>query len=52
MKQEVPLIDCFVAPCKDGYPIHQDITAYVELAGQGRYEEALEVIIQKIRCPL
>lgn len=51
MKQEVPLIDCFVAPCKDGCPIHQDITAYVELAGQGRYEEALEVIIQKNPLP-
>ena len=34
MKKEVPLIDCFVAPCKEGCPIHQDITAYLKLTGR------------------
>ena len=24
MKKEVPLMDCFVAPCKEGCPIHQE----------------------------
>ena len=29
---EVPLLDCFFAPCEEGCPIHQDITIYVKLA--------------------
>lgn len=51
MKQEVPLIDCFVAPCKVGCPIHQDITSYMELTAQGKYEEALKVITEKNPLP-
>lgn len=51
MDKEVPLLDCFVAPCKEGCPIHQDIPAYVELCGQGRYEEALKVITDKNPLP-
>ncbi|MDD6435499.1 MAG: putative selenate reductase subunit YgfK [Clostridiales bacterium] len=50
-KDQVPLIDCFKAPCKEGCPIHQDITAYVELAGQGKYAEALRVILTKNPLP-
>jgi putative selenate reductase len=51
MKKKVPLIDCFVAPCKEGCPIHQDITTYVGLAGEGRYEEALQVILEDNPLP-
>lgn len=51
MKKEVPLVDCFVAPCKEGCPIHQDITAYLKLAGEGKYEEALKVITEKNPLP-
>lgn len=51
MKQPVPLTDCFVAPCEDGCPIHQDIPAYLKLAGQARYEEALRVITEKNPLP-
>ena len=51
MKQEVPLVDCFVAPCKEGCPIHQDITVYLKLVGEGRYEEAMEVITEKNPLP-
>lgn len=51
MKQQVPLVDCFVAPCKEGCPIHQDITAYMQLAGEGRFEEALKVITEKNPLP-
>lgn len=51
MKQEVPLIDCFVAPCMEGCPIHQDIPTYVKLTGEGKYKEALEVIIEKNPLP-
>lgn len=51
MDQEVPLIDCFVAPCKDGCPIHQDITTYLQLVNAGKYEEAMEVITEKNPLP-
>jgi len=51
MDRPVPLVDCFVAPCKEGCPIHQDITAYMQLAGQGKYEEALKVITEKNPLP-
>jgi len=51
MEKEVPLIDCFTAPCKEGCPIHQDITAYLELAGQRKYLEALKVITEKNPLP-
>ena len=47
MKKEVPLMDCFVAPCKEGCPIHQDITTYLQLVGEEKYEEAMEVITEK-----
>lgn len=51
LKCTVPLLDCFVAPCKEGCPIHQDITAYMQLAAKGKYEEALQVITEKNPLP-
>lgn len=51
MKNKVPLMDCFTAPCRGGCPIHQDIPAYVRLAGDGRYLEALRVITQRNPLP-
>lgn len=45
--KEVPLLDCFYAPCSEGCPIHQDIPQYVALTGEGKYKEALEVILEK-----
>lgn len=51
MKQPVPLLDCYVAPCKEGCPIHQDITAYMPLTDEGKYKEALEVIMERNPLP-
>lgn len=51
MKKEVPLMDCFVAPCREGCPIHQDIPAYLQLVEEGKYEEALAVITEKNPLP-
>ncbi len=51
MKKEVPLMDCFVAPCKEGCPIHQDITTYLQIVGEEKYEEAMEVITEKNPLP-
>ncbi len=49
--QKVPLVDCFFAPCEEGCPIHQDIPTYIQMVGEGRYEEALRVILDKNPLP-
>lgn len=51
MEKKVPLLDCFTAPCMEGCPIHQDIPAYIRLVGEGKQEEALEVILDKNPLP-
>ncbi len=39
------LFDCFTAPCKDsGCPISQQIPEYVNLVGEGKFDEAFKVI--------
>ena len=43
--------DCFIAPCKVACPIHQDVPDYIRLVGEGKYEEALEVITDKNPLP-
>ena len=45
--EKVPLTDCFTAPCKGGCPIGQDIPEYIELCRQGKYAQALAVILEK-----
>ena len=49
--EKVPLLNCFTAPCRSGCPIHQDIPAYLELCSQGRYAEALSVILDRNPLP-
>lgn len=49
--EKVPLIDCFIAPCKSGCPIHQDIPEYMELCRKGDYVSALQVITEKNALP-
>ena len=51
LAEKVPLMDCFTAPCKGGCPIGQDIPEYMELCRQGRYAQALEVILEKNPLP-
>ena len=51
INKPVPLTDCFIAPCQEGCPIHQDITRYLQLAGAGEFEQALEVILNKNPLP-
>ncbi|NMM61912.1 putative selenate reductase subunit YgfK [Clostridium sp. P21] len=51
MKKQVPLLDCFVAPCSEQCPINQDIPAYIKLVGEGKYKEALQVITDKNPLP-
>lgn len=51
MKKKAPLLDCFTAPCSEGCPIGQDIPAYLKLVEEGKYEEALTVILDKNPLP-
>ncbi|MCR5269052.1 MAG: putative selenate reductase subunit YgfK [Lachnospiraceae bacterium] len=50
-KEAIPALDCFLAPCREGCPIRQDIPAYMELVRRERYEEALELIMTKNPLP-
>lgn len=47
----LPLFNCFVSPCQEACPIHQDIPDYVSLVGDGRYAEALDVIYEDNALP-
>ena len=49
--EPVPLIDCYIAPCKGGCPIAQDIPEYIELCRKGLYNEALKLITEKNPLP-
>lgn len=49
--ETVPLFDCYMAPCKGGCPIGQDIPEYVRLVELEKHKEALKVIIQKNPMP-
>lgn len=49
--EKVPVINCFTAPCQDRCPIHQDVAAYMNLASEGRYAEALKVILDTNALP-
>ncbi len=51
MEKKVPLTSCFVAPCENGCPIAQDIPEYIKLVGQGKYAEALRLIVEKNPLP-
>ncbi|MDO5116098.1 MAG: putative selenate reductase subunit YgfK [Synergistaceae bacterium] len=46
-----PLTNCFIAPCEEGCPINQDVPEYVRLAGEGKFDEALSVILDKNPLP-
>ncbi len=51
IKAKAPLLDCFMASCEQGCPIGQDIVAYMELVKEGRYYDALRVIMDKNPLP-
>ena len=49
--EQVPLFDCYMAPCQGGCPIRQDIPEYIRLVEQEKHKEALSVILQKNPLP-
>ena len=51
VNDELPMFDCYVSPCMQACPIHQNIPDYVGLVGEGRYAEALEVIYEENALP-
>lgn len=50
-KKKVPYLDCYMAPCVNRCPINQDITTYGILVNANKYEEALDVILEKNPLP-
>jgi len=48
---KLPLTDCYVAPCVQACPIHQDVPDYIYLVGKGQYADALEVIYDTNALP-
>ena len=50
-EEKVPLLDCYTAPCEDECPIHQEVSTYMKLSGEGKYEEALKVILNRNALP-
>ena len=51
MKKQLPLLDCFAAPCSDGCPIGQDIPAYLAAVDDGDYAKALQIILERNPLP-
>jgi putative selenate reductase len=51
VEKHLPIFDCYVAPCVEACPIHQDVPAYIRFAGSGQYKKALEIIYMKNPLP-
>lgn len=51
LESKVPKLNCFTAPCNQTCPINQDIPEYISLVSEGKYTEALEVILDKNPLP-
>ncbi|MBV7389679.1 putative selenate reductase subunit YgfK [Enterococcus alishanensis] len=53
IKETVPLLSCYTAPCRGtgGCPIDQDIPAYLRYVEEGKYLDALKVIVDKNPLP-
>jgi putative selenate reductase len=48
---ELPLFDCYTAPCSDVCPVHQDIPEYIKLIEEDRFNEAFDLIVSKNPLP-
>ncbi|MBQ4500258.1 MAG: NAD(P)-binding protein, partial [Spirochaetales bacterium] len=51
VNDDLPIFDCYVSPCMQACPIHQNIPDYVSLVGEGRYAEALGIIYEENALP-
>lgn len=48
---KAPLTDCFTAPCQQGCPFGMDLAGALRLMSDGRYRDALRVILDKNPLP-
>lgn len=48
---ELPIFDCYEAPCVTACAIRQHIPEYIRLVGEERYGEALELIYERNALP-
>jgi putative selenate reductase len=51
VRSKLEKFDCFVSPCQEACPIHQDIPEYIRLMEENRPVEAFETIICKNPLP-
>lgn len=49
--KELPLTDCYTAPCREECPIHQDIPGYLKAVEEGRFADALNIIMERNALP-
>ena len=49
--RELPLTDCYIAPCVVSCPILQDVPEYIRLTAREQYDKALELIYTKNPLP-
>ena len=49
--KELPVFDCFTAPCRTGCPISQDIPAYLQAMTENDPEKALRIILERNPLP-
>ncbi|HUX50650.1 MAG TPA: putative selenate reductase subunit YgfK, partial [Spirochaetia bacterium] len=45
IKKELPLFDCFAAPCIDACPTHQNVPGYIRALAEGDGKAALEIVL-------
>lgn len=51
IQKSLPQFDCYIAPCVEACPIHQDVPQYIQLVKEKKYEEALKLIYSKNALP-
>ncbi len=51
IKKELTPFDCFIAPCKERCPIHQDVPEYIRAIEEERFDDALKIIYEKNPLP-
>lgn len=51
MAENLPLTNCYVAPCVTACAIKQNIPKYIRLLGKHRYANALKLIYQRNALP-
>ncbi|MGE5353440.1 MAG: putative selenate reductase subunit YgfK [Acidobacteriota bacterium] len=48
---KLKMFDCFLSPCAEACPVHQDVPEYIRLIKEGSYSKAFELIVKKNPLP-